>query len=345
MPNLNHEPSLQEVYRSIHNRLHTSLGELNTWMQLLEEITRVQRYGLLYQQMQPRIAMVRGQLKQAALELQAARELLETQAAEDLPQRQQLEEQAQRLQRQRETLQQQQQELVRREESLYTRQQQLDAMQADLEQRTRQPQAEDADQTRRQLEELEQRLQEEQARLEQLQQQTGEIARRQEDVEQKAKMLCLREEQLTAWETSLEQEMAVRRDRSAALSSMQEIQSAMMEVQRLIRQVGPSFGNLTDRVNGGFVAGGVRNLIRCSRSLRQLGTDEAKYYAEELERILTGDFGCEKIWPAAGAAIDPLTMAKLDASAPGNAVQAVVYSGWRMEETILEKAVVLPMKE
>lgn len=319
MPNLNHEPSLQEVYRSVYNRLHTSLGELNTWMQLLEEITRVQRYGLLYQQMQPRIAMVRGQLKQAALELQAARELLETQAAEDMPQRQQLEEQAQRLQRQRETLQQQQQELVRREESLYTRQQQL--------------------------EELEQRLQEEQARLEQLQQQTGEITRRQEDVEQKAKMLCLREEQLTAWETSLEQEMAVRRDRSAALSSMQEIQSAMMEVQRLIRQVGPAFGNLTDRVNGGFVAGGVRNLIRCSRSLRQLGTDEAKYYAEELERILTGDFGCEKIWPAAGAAIDPLTMAKLDASAPGNAVQAVVYSGWRMEETILEKAVVLPMKE
>lgn len=343
MPKLNHESSLLEVYSSIYNRLHTSWNELNSWLQLLDEIAQMQRYGLLGQQMQQRISLVRSQLQQAAMELRGARELLEA-GAETQPQRQQLEEQAQRLQRQREALQQQQQELVRREESLYARQQQLDAMQADLEQCAQRPDEEALQQARRQLEELEQQLQAGQAQLEQMQQQTGEIARQQEDVEQKAKMLCLREEQLTAWEASLEQEMAVRRDRSAALASMQEIQSAMMEMQRLIRQVGPAFGNLTERVNGGFVAGGVRNLIRCSRSLRQLGTDEARYYAEELERILAGDFGCEKIWPAAGDAIDPLTMAKLDASAPGNAVQAVVYGGWRMEETILEKAVVLPIK-
>ena len=38
-------------------------------------------------------------------------------------------------------------------------------------------------------------------------------------------------------------------------------------------------------------------------------------------------------------------MTKLDAAAPGNRVQAVVYGGWRMEETVLEKAVVLPVKE
>lgn len=324
MSSLKHEPSLQELYSSVHNQLYASHKELYICMQMLEEIARPQQLGMLYHRMQRPLAAVQVRLQQAALELRQAGGQLEEENAEMLAQ------------------QRRQKELEIWEQSLYARQQQLDALQADLDQRTRQP---DPEQLRSQIEEMEQRLQEGQARLEQLQQQEQEMARRQADLDQKARMLCLRQEQLEALEASLNGQAAARQNRQDALAVMGDIRSAMLEIQKAVRTVGPAFGDLTERVNGGFVAEGVRDLIRCSRSLRQLGGEEGKYYIGEIERILTEDFGCEKIWPAAGEAIDLLTMTKLNIAAPGDRVQAVVYGGWRMEETVLEKAVILPAKE
>ena len=324
MPNLKDEPSLQQLYSSVHNQLYASQKDLYTWLQVLEEIARSPQFGMLYHRMQRQLATVQVRLQQAALELRKAEGQLQEENAETLAQRRR------------------QKELELWEQNLYARQQQLEVLQADLDHRARRP---DAEQLRGQLEEMEQRLQEGQARLEQLQQQEQEMTRRQADLDQKARMLCLRQEQLEALEASLNRQTAAQQDRRDALAAMQDIRSAVLEMQKAVQKVEPAFSDLTEQVKGGFAAEGLRGFIQCSRSLRQLGSEEGKYYAGEIERILTEDFGCEKIWPAAGEAVDLRTMTKLDAAAPGNRVQAVVYGGWRMEETVLEKAVVLPVKE
>ena len=313
MPNLKDEPSLQQLYSSVHNQLYASQKDLYTWLQVLEEIARSPQFGMLYHRMQRQLATVQVRLQQAALELRKAEGQLQEENAETLAQRRR------------------QKELELWEQNLYARQQQLEVLQADLDQRARRP---DAEQLRGQLEEMEQ-----------LQQQEQEMTRRQADLDQKARMLCLRQEQLEALEASLDRRTAAQQDRRDALAAMQDIRSAVLEMQKAVQRVEPAFSNLTEQVKGGFAAEGLRGLIQCSRSLRQLGSEEGKYYAGEIERILTEDFGCEKIWPAAGEAVDLRTMTKLDAAAPGNRVQAVVYGGWRMEETVLEKAVVLPVKE
>ena len=38
MPNLKDEPSLQQLYSSVHNQLYASQKDLYTWLQVLEEI-------------------------------------------------------------------------------------------------------------------------------------------------------------------------------------------------------------------------------------------------------------------------------------------------------------------
>ena len=150
MPNLKDEPSLQQLYSSVHNQLYASQKDLYTWLQVLEEIARSPQFGMLYHRMQRQLATVQVRLQQAALELRKAEGQLQEENAETLAQRRR------------------QKELELWEQNLYARQQQLEVLQADLDQRARRP---DAEQLRGQLEEMEQRLQEGQARLEQLQQQ------------------------------------------------------------------------------------------------------------------------------------------------------------------------------
>lgn len=185
----------------------------------------------------------------------------------------------------------------------------------------------DLEYSRRQLEEWEQKLEQ-----------------REKQTRQKEDALERRQQRLDAWEATLQREAAVRQDRKTALTSLREIQGAMMEVQRQVRQLGPTFRDITEHINGGFAIGGLKDLIRCSRSLYQLGSDEAKYYAAELEQILANDFGCEKIQPVIGQPLDLLTMSKVDADDLGQQVKEILYTGWRMGETVLEKAVVAVME-
>ena len=129
------------------------------------------------------------------------------------------------------------------------------------------------------------------------------------------------------------------------MEALGQIQDAITETQRTIRQLGPGFSALADQVSGGYVSGGLRSLIRCCRSLRQARTGESGYYAGELEWILVNDFGCEQILPPAGAPFDALTMVRQDAGAGGSRVAETVCCGWRLGEHILEKAVIIPETE
>ena len=197
-----------------------------------------------------------------------------------------------------------------------------------------QAEQQDLGEARRELEEQKQHLQ--------YQEQV--LLQRERQVEKKEEALKQRWQRLDAWEAALQREAAVRQDRKTALTSLREIQGAMMEIQRHVRQLGPTFRDINEHVNGGFAIGGLQDLIRCSRSLYQLGSDEAKYYAAELEQILANDFGCKKIQPTIGQPLDLLTMSKVDDDDLGQQVKTVLYAGWSMGETVLEKAVVSVME-
>lgn len=195
---------------------------------------------------------------------------------------------------------------------------------------------------KRQEEELRQQL-------ERLRQETAKEERalvaaegRRQALEEREQALEAKERSLADWEAALNQADSLRKDRSGAMAALKEIQAAMAETQRTIRQLGPEFNAVSERVNGGFVSGGLRSLIRCCRSLRQAGTREAGYYADELEWILANNFGCESILPTDGAEFDPLTMVRQDAAAGGNRVARTVCCGWRLGEHILGKAVIIP---
>ena len=69
MPNLKDEPSLQQLYSSVHNQLYASQKDLYTWLQVLEEIARSPQFGMLYHRMQRQLATVQVRLQQAALAL------------------------------------------------------------------------------------------------------------------------------------------------------------------------------------------------------------------------------------------------------------------------------------
>ena len=108
MPNLKDEPSLQQLYSSVHNQLYASQKDLYTWLQVLEELARSPQFGMLYHWMQRQLATVQVRLQQAALELRKAEGQLQEENAETLAQRRR------------------QKELELWEQNLYARQQQLE---------------------------------------------------------------------------------------------------------------------------------------------------------------------------------------------------------------------------
>ena len=195
-----------------------------------------------------------------------------------------------------------------------------------------------------------QRQEEEQRqRLEDLRQQTAAADRALEAaVERQQEQERLDQQKarsLANWEAALKEERSLREERQTALHLLGQIQAAMTETQRAIRQLGPNFSTVMECVNGGYVAGGLKNLIRCCRSLRQANTTETDYYAKELEWVLLNNFGCQQIVPASGASFDALTMAWQDAAAGGSRVARTVYCGWMLGDSILEKAIIIPETE
>lgn len=227
--------------------------------------------------------------------------------------------------------------LARERASQEAREQEWQASKAYREQQTAAWKQEEEEQRKR-LEHLRQEVEAAEEKL-------ASARQRCQTLEERERDLTLREQRLADREAALLREGSVREDRSQTLAALGEIQTAMLEVQRTIRQLGPGFNAVTERVNGGFLSGGLCNLIRCCRSLRQARTKEADYYAQELEWILVNDFGCERFQPVTGTPFDPLLMVRQDVSAAGDRVACTVNCGWRMGDHILEKAVITPATE
>ena len=166
------------------------------------------------------------------------------------------------------------------------------------------------------------------AKIEQWQDGTPDAAWLQAPDESNSKELIGEEqpEETSTHEPDMNLAMETQTDRALALEALKSIQDAMMETQKNIRQLGPDFSRVLERVNGGFVAEGLRNLIRCTRTLRQAATVEGDYYAEELEQILAQDFGCEKITPLTGSSFESESMRWLNADldAMESTVQAMI---------------------
>lgn len=151
----------------------------------------------------------------------------------------------------------------------------------------------------------------------------------------------------------LEQEGSYAQHRTEALTALNSTHDDIRMMLNQINEMRQSILLLgKDGINqeitllkGSFAQNALCNLIDLLRSLNNFHTQEADGIAKQLDYILTQDFGCTRITPAPGAAFDSLTMAKQDASIPGEYVESTVACGWMQGSAILKKAIIVPAKE
>lgn len=151
----------------------------------------------------------------------------------------------------------------------------------------------------------------------------------------------------------LEQEASYAQHRTEALTALNSTHNDIHMMLNQINEMRQSILLLgKDGINqeitllkGSFAQNALCNLIDLLRSLNNFHTQEADSIAKQLGYILTQDFGCTRITPAPGAAFDSLTMAKQDASIPGECVESTIACGWMQGSAILKRAIIVPAKE
>ena len=157
--------------------------------------------------------------------------------------------------------------------------------------------------------------------------------------------LDARELRLTGREEALEQRNEWAASRTAALDSLKSTHDSIGEILAAAKSIARKLNDDQNTVEGGFAKGGLKSIIHQIRTLYRVNTGESAALAKELELILRQDFGCSCIVPEQGEPFDPLTMAKNDFNMPDGPVGKVVACGWMLNESILEKAIVIPQKE
>ena len=127
--------------------------------------------------------------------------------------------------------------------------------------------------------------------------------------------------------------------------SLKSTHDSIGEILAAAKSIARKLNDDQNTVEGGFAKGGLKSIIHQIRTLYRANTGESAALAKELELILRQDFGCSCIVPEQGEPFDSLTMAKNDFNMPDGPVGKVVACGWMLNESILEKAIVIPQKE
>ena len=168
---------------------------------------------------------------------------------------------------------------------------------------------------------------------------------RKEALDARTTQLDAWELRLTGREEALEQRNEWAASRTAALDSLKSTHDSIGEILAAAKSIARKLNDDQNTVEGGFAKGGLKSIIHQIRTLYRVNTGESAALAKELELILQQDFGCSCIVPEQGEPFDPLTMAKNDFNMPDGPVGKVVACGWMLNESILEKAIVIPQKE
>lgn len=168
-----------------------------------------------------------------------------------------------------------------------------------------------------------------------------------------AEQLAQRERALEQWEAALAQRqtelqsrqiMAGQQARAAALEQLDQISSEARSAIAAIRALAGPLGEARDLCSGSFLTPYLEELCRITRSMHRSGEPSTVRYADALDALLR-QMGCEPIVPQPGQTLDYLEMAKLDAAQAGETVDTVRSTGWRLNDRVLEKAVVTVKEE
>lgn len=161
-----------------------------------------------------------------------------------------------------------------------------------------------------------------------------------------AEQLAQRERALKQREAAYmqQQAMAERKERAAALEQLDQISGEARNAIAAIRALAGPLGEARDLCSGSFLTPHLEELCRIVRSMHQSGDRVTMRYADALDSLLH-QMGCEPIVPQPGQPMDYLEAVKLDAAQPGSIVAAVRSTGWRLDDRVLEKAVVTVKEE
>ena len=167
-------------------------------------------------------------------------------------------------------------------------------------------------------------------------------------MEKRTATLAAREKAVIEKEQQLaehEAKMTFTAARADALAQLQGTHERIAALLKEVRQTGQQVNSEIQLLQESFAQKGLHSLIHLIRMLHRINSADAIDAARQLENILQQDFACTRFAPGPGVAFDSQTMAKLDASMPGTVVAELTEPGWKLDDTVLERAVIIPEKE
>jgi DNA-binding transcriptional MerR regulator len=177
-------------------------------------------------------------------------------------------------------------------------------------------------------------------------------------LEEEERDVAVRTNALNQWEAQLKEKMAELEKREAALAERenegrqqaiaqlaaidetagginQQIQAAVLAIRGLVEPL----KEVRDTCTGSFSVPGLRELCRVAGEMHRAEDDSIRYYADEIDGVLA-HLGCTKIMPRQNQRMNLSEMVPLDAEQRGTFVDQVCEAGWKLNETVLKKAIV-----
>lgn len=182
-----------------------------------------------------------------------------------------------------------------------------------------------------------------------LKQREIELKRREEIVEQEEQFALFRAKALNRWEACLTERE--KQDRGQAIAHLAEIHDGadavytqVREAVQAIRELAKPLVAAQNVCTGSFFVPGMKELCKISEEMRQSAEKEKNpviaYYANAVDNALS-QLGCTPIVPALNRPFDRYQAVPLDAGQRGNIVAKVCEIGWKFDDTVLKKAVVM----
>lgn len=175
------------------------------------------------------------------------------------------------------------------------------------------------------------------------------LKKREEILEKEEKLAYFRTKALNQWETCLAERE--KQDRGQAIAHLAEIHdeadavySQVQQAVQAIRALARPLVEVQSVCTGSFFVPGMKELCKISGEMHQCAAKnqnpELAYYANALDNALS-QLGCTPIVPALNQPIDRYQAVPLDAGQRGNLVARVCEIGWKFDDTVLKKAVVM----
>ena len=172
-----------------------------------------------------------------------------------------------------------------------------------------------------------------------LQERAEQLAQRERALQQREAALARQRLELQTAQAAME-----RQARGDACALLEQINAEMHGAYQTLQALAKPMNEARQLCSGEFLAEELRQLCRITRAMHQSGEPSMALYADELDAVLQR-FGCVPIVPRPGQPMDYLEMTKLDAAQAGETVDAVRSTGWKLNDRVLEKAVVTVKEE